>query len=349
MSDNGGHTFDYPVRDDASQYQRLPADENAVHFEDHNGLFLWAKAGEVDLFFGGTIYHVGGSKWGFEDGALNQTFLLVTPNGKNDRTMAANDFVSNRMDSIRTFGFEETVHDDRVVWRAGNRELVSSAPTWELTGEHFGVDVDLKFTADGAPDYFSGNWAGLPRRRIGGNEVLCRGKGSCTYDGKTYTVENGFGVRERVCLGRDFDVPTLLGSTGGYLWTWVFTEKLKVFYFNRGGHHAGTVFLGDSTIQFTGEQTTADVLEQWTDPLTHETQATRMLVRMKSADGDLEVEIHTWRRFIFGFHLIGGYTTHTGKTGRASGTFTSPDGRVIPIDDELCYLEHGFATPIVAD
>jgi len=350
MSKSNSKFGDYEICDDASHFQKLPDDENAEHFQDHAGLFLWGTAGDVDLFFGGTMYHAGGRKWGFDDGAFNQSFLLITPNGKENRTMGNNEFLSNRMDPMRRFDFKETVNEDRVRWQAGNRELIFSAPTWELNGEHFGLDLDLKLSALGAPIPNHGDWDGLVDRRIAGNELLCKGEGTCTYDGKTYTLETGWGVRERACLGKDFDVPSLLGTGAGYLWSWTFAEEIKVFYFSQGGsgHHAGRVFLKDKFIDFSEEETTAEVLESWTDPLTHETKATKFLVTMKSDDGELELEINTWSRMIFGFHLLEAYTTHTGKCGRANGKFTRPDGQVILIDDDLCYIEHGFATPNIA-
>lgn len=340
----------YPFSDDGSHYQKLPAEDNAEHFQDHAGLFLWGTAGEFDLFFGATLYHVGGRKWGFESGAFNQSFLLITPNSKSGREMGNNTFIANRMDPMRRFDFKETIHEDRVTWQAGNRVMTFSAPTWEVRGEHFGIDLDIKFTADGAPAPYHGDWAGFVERKVGGNEVICKGEGSCTYNGKTYTIENGFGVRERTCLGRNFDVPSLLGVGQGYLWSWTFAPAIKIFYFEQGGsgHHAGRVFLNDGKIDFSSEQTHSEVLEVWTDPLTHEQRATRMRITMKSDQGELEYEIHTWRRMIFGFHLLEAYTTHTGKAGRASGRFTYPDGRVIVIDDEIAYMEHGFPTPNIA-
>lgn len=350
MSDIESSFGGYSIRDDASHYEKMPEADNAEHFQDHAGLFLWGTAGDVDLFFGGTMYHIGGRKWGFDDAAFNQSFLLITPNGSNDRGMVDNEFVSNRMDPIRRFDFKETVDDKRVVWQAGNRELIFQAPTWTLRGEHFGVEVDVRLTALGKPVDYHGDWAGMVERGVAGNEVLCRGEGTCTYGGTTHTLETGWGVRERTFLGKNFDVPSLLGTGAGYLWSWTFSEDIKVFYFSQGGsgHHAGRVFLKDRIIDFGGEQTTAEVLDTWTDPLTHETKATRMLITMQSEQGDLELEIKTWRRMVFGFHLVGAYTTHTGKTGRANGRFALPDGTAIPIDDELCYVEHGFATPIIA-
>lgn len=351
MSNTTSRFGDYPVTDDASQYQRMPAADNAEHFQDHAGLFLWGTAGDVDLFFAATMYHVGGRKWGFEDGAFNQSVLLITPNGKAGRVMENNSFVSNRMDPMRRFDFKETVDKDRVVWQAGNRTMTFSAPTWEVRGEHFGVDLDLKFTAEGPPVPYHGDWAGMVARGgVAGNEVICKGEGTCTHGGKTYRLESGYGVRERTFLGKTFDVPSLLGLSSGYLWSWTFAKEIKVFYFSQGGsgHHAGRVFLKGRIIDFTGEQTTTEVLENWTDPLTHETKATRVRIGMKSDQGELELEINTWRRMIFGFHLLEAYTTHTGKAGRANGRFMLPDGELIPIADEVCYMEHGFTTPNIA-
>ncbi|BFM08262.1 hypothetical protein [Halioxenophilus aromaticivorans] len=347
QSDNA---YDYPVTDDASHVDKLPSSDNAEHFQDHAGLFLWGTAGDVDLFFGATMYHVGGRKWGFDDGALNQSFLMIVPNNQQDREMSDNTFISNRLDPMRRFDFHESIESDKVIWQAGNRVMTFSAPTWTVKGEHFGIDLDITFTAEGAPIPYHGDWAGLTQRKVAGNEVLCKGEGSCTVDGKTYTLEKGFGVRERTFLGRDFDVPSLLGVGQGYLWGWTFTHGLKVFFFKQGGsgHQAGRVFLDGQVIDFDGEHTTTEILQDWTDPLTHETRATRMKLHMKSEQGELALELNTWRRMIFGFHLLEAYTTHTGKQGRASGKFTYPDGRTITIDDEICYMEHGFPTPNIA-
>lgn len=350
MSDSNSAFANYPITDDGSHLQTLSAEDNAEHYQEHGGLFLWGTAGDVDLFFGATLYHAGGRKWGFDKAAFNQSFLLITPNGKDNRSMGNNEFVSNRMDPMRRFEFSETRSDDKVVWQAGERVMTFTAPTWTVTGEHFGIDLDIQFEALMAPVPYHGDWDGLAERGVAGNEVVCRGQGTCRYDGKTYEIENGWGVRERTFLGKDFDVPSLLGTGGGYLWSWTFSEQIKVFYFSQegSGHHAGRVFLDDELIDYTDEQTTAEVLDTWTDPLTHETKATRMLVTMKSDKGELELEINTWRRMIFGFHLVEAYTTHTGKQGRAKGKFVRPDGSVLPIDDEICYMEHGFATPNIA-
>lgn len=341
---------DYPITDDASHVRRLPAEDNAEHFQDHTGLFLWGTAGDVDLFFGNTMYYVGGRKWGFEEGALNQSFLLIVPNGKDNRKMENTPFIANRMDPLRRFDFVENKTEKEVTWQAGNRIVTFAAPTWKVKGEHFGCDLDITFTAEGPPIPYHGEWANLEKHKVAGNEVLCHGEGTCIYGGKTYKIENGFGVRERTFLGRNLSVPELLGVSQGYMWGWTFTRDLKVFFFKQGasGHEAGRVFLKGRTIDFTGEQTTLEVLEEWTDPLTHDTGPVRTRLNMKSDQGELELELHVWRRMIFGFHLLEAYTTHTGKQGRASGKFTFPDGREILIDDQICYMEHGYPTPSIA-
>jgi hypothetical protein len=348
MTGNSTYKSADRVRDEASHYQELPAAQNQEHFQDHVGISIWGKAGEVDIFFGATLYHVGGRKWGFADGALNQTYLLITPTG--ERVMTNNDFVANRMDPIRRFDFAETVQSDRVIWQAGNREVTFNPPVWEVRGEHFGVDLDLRLTGIGEPVPYHGNWDGLVAHGVAGNEVLCKAAGSCSYKGKTYVLEDGWGVRERTCLGHKHDVPSLLGTGSGYFWSWTFSDDIKIFYFSQGGsgHAAGRVFLLDRMIDFDPQHTVSEALETWTDPLTHETQVTKMRIGMKSEQGELELEVHTWSRLVFGFHLLEAYTTHTGKCGRARGRFTFPDGRVIPIEESLAYIEHGFATPLVA-
>jgi hypothetical protein len=336
------------VEDESSQAHRLPREGNAEHFHEHSGLNIWGKAGDEDLFFGSTMYRVGGRKWGIADGAFNQTYLLVTPT--RDRVMKSNPFVSHRVDPIRHFAFDEIVESDRVKWKIGNRRLVARPPVWEINGEHHGVDLDLTLTAVHDPVSHHGSWEGLIQRGTAGDEVLCHAEGTCTYRGKTYELREGFGVRDKSCFGAKFDVLSLLGAGGGYSWSWIFGDELTVFYFSQtgSGHSAGRVFLEDRLIDFNGQQTAATILDTWTDPLTHDSQATRMRITMKLDEGDLDVEVNTWSRVVFGLHLAEGYTTHTGKCGRAKGRFIFPDRRVIPIDENLAYIEHGFATPLAA-
>lgn len=335
--------------DEASHYQDLPPGHLEEHFQDHIGIGIFGRSGDKDLFFACTIYHVGGRKWGIKDGAVMQTDLVVSETA--DREMKDNDFVANRMDAINPQkNFSVTTQADRVVWSAGNRQIIARPPIWDVKGEHLGVDVDLQITAIGSAVPYHGTWDQIGEHGVAGNEQLGKATGSITYGGETYVLDEAWAVRERTCMGKDYDVPSMLGQKEGYLWGWAFSEDVKMFVFAQGGsaHYAGRVFLKDKLIDYTEENTKIDNLATWTDPKTRGTYVTKRKIILQSDEGTLDVTINTWSRYLFGFHLVDGYTTHFGALGRCSGTFTHPDGQVIDIDDQIAYFEEGSATMLPA-
>lgn len=342
-------TSDVRLADEAEHFQELPPGHLETHFQDHIGLGIFGKSGDKDILFVCTIYHVGGSDWGIADGAVMQTDLVISPTDA--REMRNNPFVANRMAPIKSFAnFSVDWSGEAVTWRAGNREIICQPPYWRVKGEHMGIDVDIRISGQGKSIPYHGTWDQLPVCGVAGNEQLGKATGCITYQGETFVLDEGWAVRERTCLGKGFDVPSLLGAKEGYLWGWVFSEDIKVFCFAQSGsgHFAARVFHQDGIIDFGAEHSQVIPLNSWTDPLTRATQTTGWRLRMHSDQGTLEFEAHTWSRYLFGFHLVKGYTTHTGALGRASGRFVFPDGRTIAIDDRIAYFEQGFATLLPA-
>ena len=90
------------------------------------------------------------------------------------------------------------------------------------------------------------------------------------------------------------------------------------------------------------------MLDSWVDPRTMAEQATAWRIVMESKEGRLELEVRTWSRYLFGFHLIDAYTTHSGALGRSHGSFTFPDGRKVLLKEKIAYFEQGFATELAA-
>jgi hypothetical protein len=341
---------DILLTDEGPHFQQLPEGHLAEHFGDHVGIGIFGRVGDKDILFVCTIYHIGGRAWGIRDGAVMQTSLLVSPNN-GDRTMRDNDFVANRLDPIKSFdGFEITETDKSVTWKAGQRQIVCRPPYWDVQGTHMGVDVNLVIAGDGPSVPYHGTWDKLGETGVAGNEQLGTATGSITYQGTTYTLDEAWAVRERTCLGKDHNVPKLLSAKAGYIWGWVFSDMLKVFCFAQGGsgHFAGRVFIDNGIIDFGAEHTTVEAVDSWTDPRTHSQQATAWTVVMASEKGRLELDVRTWSRYLFGFHLVDAYTTHCGALGRTSGRFTFPDGRVVSVHDKIAYFEEGFSTVLPA-
>ncbi|NNC37659.1 MAG: hypothetical protein EX271_08210 [Acidimicrobiales bacterium] len=338
---------DVKAKDEFSHVQELPPEQLKEHFQDHIGIGIFGRAGDMDVLVVGTIYRVGGDVWGIKDGCLLQTNMLASLPG--DRVMRDNSFVGNRMDPANVYTDLKVTHnDDEVVWAVGNRKIICRPPFWELKGEHMGVDINIRITGTGKSMPYHGLWENLPETGIGGNEQLGRAEGSFTHNGKTYEITQGWAVRERSCLGAGKDVMALLGAVSSYIWGWCFTEQASVFCYaqRNGGGFAARVFLDGRVVDMTEPENMIEELAHWTDPLTLKTHATAWKIRMNSAEGMLELDVQTWSRCMFGFHQRDGFTSHHGALGRCSGSFTSSDGDRIIFDDTTAYFEQGCATPL---
>src|ERR1039458_6075010 len=183
--DNERASSDVPLTDELSHFQELPEDQLREHFMDHLGIGIFGKAGDKDLALIDVIYHVGGRLWGNEDTALIETGLLLS--SAHDRVMKNNDFVGHRLEPLVHFdNFEVVQEADKVIWKAGNRQIICDPPYWELKGEHLGVDIDIRVCGIGKSIPYHGTWDGLATSGVAGNEQLGRAEGSITYDGETY-------------------------------------------------------------------------------------------------------------------------------------------------------------------
>lgn len=341
------------VLNEGPHYHKLSAADRKEHWHDHQALGVWGKAGDVDFFLCHGFYHVGGKAWGLEDKStcLIQTNFLVT-DCKN-REMTDTPQVGTRLDPVAGYPMEISGDAETCTWAAGNRRMVRQGNRWTLTGEHAGVDMNIEAEGLGDAVPYHGTWDKLESVGMAGNEQLCRATGTFSYAGKTYTITEGWAIRERTLFGNGWDVATNLSRTTkrNYFWTWVFSEEIKVFFYEQGGSggaEATVYFKDNSSIHFNQEQTKAVVTKTWTDPLVRDTQATALQIVMESEQGKLELDVNAWARSLFGYNLKHGYTIHTGAIGRTSGKFTKPDGTVIPVQEAPNYIEQGFALMLPA-
>jgi hypothetical protein len=183
MRDDRPASSDVELDDEFSHYQELPEDQLREHFTDHIGIGIWGRAGDKDVYIGDTIYHVGGRLWGIDAGAVIQTNLLFSPT--DDRVMKNNDFLANRMDPLRHFDNLEVIREsDKVIWKAANRETICYPPYWEIKGEHFGLDLDIKVSGIGDSVPHLGTWQDFTANGVAGNEQLGTAEGSFTYNGE---------------------------------------------------------------------------------------------------------------------------------------------------------------------
>ena len=338
---------DVVLADEYSQVQKLPTSQRNEHFQDHIGIGVFGRAGDLDVMVVGTIYRVGGDVWGLKDGCLLQTNMIAEL--PEDRVMRNNFFVGNRNDPANSYSDLSVIQDvDKVTWSAGNRTIICRPPIWELKGEHMGVDIDIRITGTGKSMPYHGPWDKLAETGIAGNEQLGRAEGTFTHAGKTYSLTQGWAVRERTCLGAGKDVMALLGSVAGYIWGWSFSERASIFFYAQrdGSGYAARVFTEGKVTDLTGPNNQIEEISHWTDPLTQKIHATAWRIDMNDENGSIHMDVQTWSRCLFGFHQRDGYSSHHGALGRCTGTFTAKDGKCFEFNDTTAYFEQGCATPL---
>jgi hypothetical protein len=342
------------VFDEGPHHEQMSVDDRKVHWHDQSAFGFFGKAGDVDFFLCHGFYHVGGSLWGLGEGestCVIQTNFLVTANEHRD--MRDTPQVSTRMDPIAGHPMHITSDANSCTWAAGNRRVVRRGDTWIITGEHAGVDLDIVATAVGEAEYYKGPWSNVETVGIAGNSQLCHASGTFAHGGRTYTITDGWATRERALFGNGWDVVSNLNRTTSrnYFWTWVFSDDLQMFFYEQAGSNgaaANVYFKDGSIIHFSEAQTEAVITKRWVDPLVRENMATALEILMESEHGKLTLDVRSWARSLFGFHLQNGYTVHSGAIGRANGSFVKPDGTVIPVAEATNYIEQGYAVMLPA-
>jgi hypothetical protein len=340
--------------DEGPHHEQMTAQDRKVHWHDQLAFGFFGKAGDVEFFLGHCFYHVGGELWGLGEGestCVIQTNFLVNDN--QHREMREGPHVGTRMDPVAGYPLSITIDGDSCTWAAANRKVVRRGDTWTVTGEHAGVHLDLVVTATREPEWYKGPWENVATVGIAGNSLLCRVSGTFSHDGVTYTITDGWAVRERALFGNGWDVVSNLNRTTkrNYFWNWVFTDELQMFFYEQAGSNgaAAHVYLNDgSIIHFDESQTEAVITKRWVDPMVRENMATAIEIRMSSDQGTLVLDAQTWARSLFGFHPKNGYTIHSGAIGRANGSFTRPDGSVLAINEATSYIEQGYAVMLPA-
>jgi hypothetical protein len=131
-------------------YQELVKEDREEHFQDHMAAGLFGKTTDgQDFFLCHGIFHVGGHQWSTtkDDVAVIQSTVVMAPYvPKNERVMKDTPFYGNRCDPLNSFKFEATSDKDSVTWEAGNRKMTCKENAYVITGEHYGLDLNVKMT-----------------------------------------------------------------------------------------------------------------------------------------------------------------------------------------------------------
>jgi hypothetical protein len=322
-------------------YDGLPLDKDT---SENAGFVALARTAGSDLLLWTSVYAISGrgaGQWVVNDGRMQGTMLLVVP-ADDDRPLHDNDFVRSGMhysQILTPADHEVVVGEHRSEWRIGNRTYVWQPPTWKVTGEHAGVDLDLVFAPTGAAQWRWGTFDQLTENDSAGYEVGVVVNGTITAGATTYTIKNAPGFHERPSVGETRDVVRELMGGAEFTSAQFFTDDLKVALANHSGRgiKMGTVELGGRTYTFAPYAGTGsasfDILERWHDPRSGLSVPSSWHVALVSDEGVLDVRLTARARGYFHYLTSGGVMILMWLLARADGAFMLSDGTTHLIDN----------------
>ena len=335
-------TSDVQLSEDLSHVDQLP---KGGDFFETNAFFVQGESEGYDICFGTAAWHVGGGRngiWRVDEAVMGQNTLVMVPQDRRG-DFRYSEVICNRQDSREWEGaLKVEQKPDEVIWHWGNRQFISRPPYWQIKGEMQGVDCDLTLGGLRKASRCYGEWSDLAKTKKAGYEVPCWAEGTITVKGKKYTLENALGVHDQMTCGDSYDHMEVFRDNP-YTYIWCLSESVQLFLLDLpgAGWNYGFAYLDDQVIPFGKGEVHLDVLEKWEDPLTAMCTPIRWHANMNSALGIVDMNIKATGRGWICVHHREGYTPRYALPGHANGRIFLPDGRSIPIEDMVTYVEWG--------
>jgi hypothetical protein len=328
----------------------FPADTES--FYDDIGWSFVAETDELDLCIGNFIYNFQGGpahpKSQFLcDGWVHNNLIIASPKNRRGEPLTDNNFHRTGMNPADFYGYDEleiTRTGDTVTWKLGDIVYTCSPPNWHLGGSAGGVEFDVHLRQLPKPVVWSyGTREQATAQGIGGGYCYIEGEGTIKMGDRVLELRNISGVHERLVFttgldliaqkGADTDPPGFgqgiaIHVLEGDVWIWGLgsVNELMFFVTVEGTPLTYMPHLDGSTIKYTP-------LDPWHDHRSGLLMPTRWQVVCDSADGRLELELAATARGYYPWDLKRGYQFMYWYLCMANGSFTYPDGRVVPIEN----------------
>jgi hypothetical protein len=343
------------LKDQLSFAEQLPA---GLSYLENNGFMIMGETDDGDeVSLVSCIMRVGGGvngPWQVEDAFKGQTTFLATPK-QHAPGMRNNDFIGNRTWATDAWSRAEIVETaDSVTWTQGNRRHICRPPYWEIQGSHMGIEFDLLLTGIGDAAFHKGRYSDLKANNIAGFEHPLCAEGTIKANGKTYRLrkDRSFGCQEKFTQPA-FDLAAVLrGET--YYWVWWANERVRIFiyYYPQMRRTYSHVTLDGQEIQFMENGQSAismKELEYWIDPQTRLQVPVKWHFNMKSAQGNIDMDIEASTRTYYSYLTQSGATMHYGLHSHSQGEMRLANGTNVALTDMRSYVEHGWTViPLTA-
>ncbi len=328
-------------------------------FYDDIGFTLTAETEDHDIMVGNFLYHFQGGKefpksqW-LGNGLVNNNLVIISPKSQRGKGMVDNNFARNGMNLNDYFDLDdlEVIRtDDSVTYKFLDMEYYCSPPYWRMSGRSGTVEYDLHYRQQGTSVAWPfGTREDAINNGMGGGYVYLTCEGTIKVDGQLYPIKNGRGVHERLVSSQVLDqVPGAAADTTGFgsafamhildgdVWVWALgmqswpmvyvTVEGKEIEFMAG---AGMEPSEDSAVKVSYTPS-----EPWHDPRSGMYMPSRWTLECESEDGKFVLDARAVSRVYYPWEMKRGYQMMYWHLGVANGSFTCPDGRVIPIKDQL--------------
>ncbi|MCB2048508.1 MAG: hypothetical protein KDE32_09815 [Novosphingobium sp.] len=325
-------------------------------FYDDCGFTLTASTDEHDIMVGNFMYFFQGGKqrpksqW-LGDGIANNNLVVITPKDRRGKGMYDNNFSRNGMNLEDYFSYDDlkvTEENGAVVWRMGKMEYVLNGPHYAMRGISGECEYDIRFTQLDAPAVWSfGTREAAPQAGIAGGYCYLEAEGTLKVGKTTYDIRGGRGVHERLGFSETLDPNAnsqhdvngfgnafAIHILGGDVWVWgLGSFEAPMFFLTVEGKDL--TFLPGAP----GTEISYELLDPWHDPRSGLYMPSRFRANMTSPEGRLELEMQATGRAYYPWEMKRGYQFMYWHLGISNGAFTWPDGRIVPIENQITQHE----------
>ncbi|MFO7163108.1 MAG: hypothetical protein DIU75_007150 [Mycolicibacterium hassiacum] len=313
------------------------------HLLEDNAFFVTGETDDHDVFAVSLTFNVDGEAWGGRPTTLRQTNFMALPKSLRYTGMNDNDYIGVRSDPVRPRQLEVTRDGDTVVWNEGGIVTTAEVPYWSVKGQHAGVDFDITMGGLCDASRFLGAFDDLQKNGMAGIEQPLWVEGTIAAGGRTYALQRGIGMHEKVIIGDQWvHGDTALRKTRHY-WIWLLDEEFRVFSYIKEatGVTFGHTSIGNEHSHFAGDQIEVTELDYWTDPRTGQTIPSKVSLTMRSEESAVAVIIEAYGRWMYTYCQAQAAISYYGLACRANGVITTPQG-IIPVRDIRTYVESGI-------
>ena len=327
-------------------------------FYDDIGWGFTAETDDFDVLIGNFIYNFMGGPANPKsqflcDGWVNNNLIIVSEKSRRGQPMLDNDFHRTGMNPADFYGYDDLNvirTDDSVTWRLGDIVYTCTPPTWHLGGTQGGVEFDINFRQFPKPVVWSwGTRDVAPAQGVGGGYCYVSGEGTIRAGRKTLELRNIAGVHERLAFTMGLDLigqdPPETDPPGFGQALAIHVLEGDVLIWGLGSVAEPMFFITVEGTPVTylpavdGSKVTYKSLDPWHDRRSGLYMPTRWQVTCESGEGRLEFELRGTARGYYPWDLKRGYQLMYWVLCLADGSFTYPDGRVVPIEQQRAQHE----------